>query len=210
MSSIFSCFINNFRMPEPIQSPLNRVVADKFLLIMNLPDCLKNLQNKYVQLMSEAGIKKESIVWSLTKVSVHSINIKADAIPYGGGNYYVSSHTKSPYNDLTFNFKVDNKYANYFTVYEWINLIYNERFCYFNADNITDKIGTDAYSTNLAIVGTDEYNNPTIQWSFTRAFPVDLAALNLDYQSTEEIDCSCQFKFSQMFIKNFLLSDKNA
>lgn len=106
-------------------------------------------------------------------------------------------------------FKIDNKYANYSTIYEWMNLIYHERDGHFNADEITNKIGIDAYATNIAVVGTDEYNNPAIQWTFTRAFPVEIPSLKLDYQNTDEISCSCTFFFSQMYVKNFALTGES-
>jgi hypothetical protein len=58
----------------------------------------------------------------------------------------------------------------------------------------------------MAVVGTDEYDKPVIQWSFTNAFPTEIPSIKLDYQGTGEITCSCEFVFSQMFIKNFHLS----
>ena len=196
-------------MSDIIQSPLNKTISDKFVFIMNLPECLKNLQNKYIQAMSEAGIGRNAISWSLTNVTIPRNSIKAESIPYAGGHYYVSSHTKTPYDALQIEFKIDNKYANYFTIYEWMNLIYNEKAGHYNADKITNKIGTDAYATNIAVVGTDEYNKPAIQWTFTRAFPVEIPSIKLDYQSTEEITCSCTFMFSQMYIKNFALTSES-
>lgn len=196
-------------MSDIIQSPLNKTVSDKFVFIMNLPDCLKNAQHKYIQAMSEAGIGKNAISWSLTNVEIPRISIKSQSIPYGGGHMYISSHTKTPYDALKIEFKIDNKYANYFTIYEWMNLMYHERDGHFNADNLTDKIGIGAYATNIAVVGTDEYNKPAIQWTFTHAFPVEIPSIKLDYQNTSEIDCSCTFMFSQMYVKNFALTGES-
>jgi hypothetical protein len=58
----------------------------------------------------------------------------------------------------------------------------------------------------LSVIGTDEYDKPIIQWTFTHAFPTELPSIKLDYQNTEEIKCSCDFVFSQMYVKNFLLT----
>ena len=58
----------------------------------------------------------------------------------------------------------------------------------------------------ISIVGTDEYDKPIIQWSFTHAFPTELPSIKLDYQNTGEIKCSCSFVFSQMYVKNHLLN----
>ena len=187
------------------QSPLNKTISDKFLFIMNLPDCLKNLNKKYIKSITEAGLGRNTVIWSLTNVTIPRNSIKAQDIPYAGGHLSISSHTKTPYDALQVQFNIDNKYKNYFTIYQWMNLIYHEREGHFNADLITDKIGIDSYGTNIAVVGTDEYNNPVIQWTFTKAFPVEMPALKLDYKETNEISCSCTFKFSQMYVKNFAL-----
>lgn len=191
---------------DVMQSPLNKTLEDKFLFVMNLPDCLKNLKTKYVKQMASAGIGKNAISWSLTNVQIPRESIKAQSMPYAGGHHYVSSHTKTPYDPLKIEFTIDNKYANYFTIYEWMNLIYHEKEGHFDAENLAKgKYGSQAYGTTLAIVGTDEYDKPIIQWTFTHAFPIDLTSIKLDYQNTGEIKCSCDFAFSQMYIKNFLL-----
>lgn len=82
-------------------------------------------------------------------------------MPYAGGHHYVSSHTKSPYDSLKIEFKIDNKYANYFTIYEWLNLIYHEKEGHFDADKLAGgQYGSQTYATSLAVIGTDEYDKP--------------------------------------------------
>lgn len=192
---------------DVFQSPLNKTLEDKFMFVMNLPDCLKNVQSKYIKELSQAGIGKNSICWALTNVQIPRESIKAESMPYAGGHHYVSSHTKSPYDSLKIEFKIDNKYANYFTIYEWLNLIYHEKEGHFDADKLAGgQYGSQTYATSLAVIGTDEYDKPVIQWSFTHAFPTDLSSIKLDYQNTGEITCSCEFVFSQMYIKNFSLT----
>lgn len=193
---------------DVIQSPLNKTLEDKFMFVMNLPDCLKNLRSKYVKNISEIGIGKNAIAWSLSNVQIPRNSIKAQSLPYAGGHHYISSHTKTPYDPLKIEFTIDNKYANYFTIYEWMNLIYHEKQGYFNADNLAgDKIGSQTYATTLSVIGTDEYDKPIIQWTFTHAFPTELPSIKLDYQNTGQLKCSCDFVFSQMYVKNFLLDN---
>ena len=50
----------------------------------------------------------------------------------------------------------------------------------------------------------DEYNNPKIQWIFTYAFPTDMSSISLDYTSTDELEFTVTFVFSQMRIRNIL------
>lgn len=189
-----------------IQSPLNRALTDKFYFLMNLPSALKNLREKYVQNIKEVGIKRESIGWALTKVSTPEINIKAQSIPYAGGNHYISSHVKEPYSPLTIEFKVDNRYANYTTIYEWINYIYDEKYGHFDANNLSPISGIDTYATTVSIVAMDEYNEDVMMWTFKNAFPTKISSLSLDYTTADEMTCSVDFVFSQMYVKNFNLS----
>ena len=118
---------------DVIQSPLNKTIEDKFIFVMNLPECLKNAQSKYIKALSDAGIGKNAISWTLTNVTIPRESIKAESIAYAGGHHYVSSHVKTPYDPLRIEFKIDNKYANYFTIYEWMNLIYHENEGRFDA-----------------------------------------------------------------------------
>jgi hypothetical protein len=86
--------------------------------------------------------------------------------------------------------------------------MYHEKEGHFDAENLAlDKVGSEVYGTQLAVIGTDEYNRPIIQWSFLNAFPTELQSIKLNYQNTGEITCSCSFVFSQMYIKNHLLSN---
>lgn len=196
---------------ETIQSPLNKTYADKFYFIMNMPSALNNLAKKHNLENIRNGINKESIKWNLISASIPSINIKAETHPFAGGNAYVSSHTKTPYDPLTIKFKVDNKYSNYLTVYEWINLIYDESEGHYDALDLSNgKSGLQSYATNVSIVATDEYDNPILQWIFSRAFPTQLSNFELNYQSTEELVCTATFVFSQMKIRNVQAGGLNA
>lgn len=193
-----------------IQSPLNRSHSDRYYFIMNLPEALKDSRNGYVAKNEDNGLGKEAVKWSLYSVDIPSINIKADALKYMGGNVYLSSHTKSPYSPLTISFKVDNKYKNYLTVYEWINFIYNEKEGHFDAENLAKgKSGLDVYGTTISVVAIDEFANPVVQWVFTHAFPTELSPLQLNYQNTSEIECKATFVFSQMMIRNVEISNMN-
>lgn len=187
---------------QTTQSPLNRTFVDKFLFIFEIPEALKELKSVDSQIKSDMGVNKKTIQWSIIKADVPNINIKASATPYAGGNLYVSSHTKSPYDPFKITFKIDSNYLNYFTIYEWLNFIYGESEGHFDTENLTNSTSFKAYSTPVSIVGLDEYNNPVIQWIFTYAFPTDLSSVSLDYTNADEIECTATFVFSQMKIRN--------
>lgn len=190
------------RIAISTESPLNKTFTDKFYFIFELPEALKNLKKVDSISKTELGVNKKSLQWSIVKAEVPNVNIKANAIPYAGGNLHVSSHTKSPYDPFKITFKVDSNYLNYFTIYEWINFIYGEKEGHFNEEKLTNSTSFKSYAVPVSIVGLDEYNEPKIQWIFTYAFPTDLSSLNLDYTSTDEIEFTATFVFSQMMIHN--------
>lgn len=198
---------------EQMQSPLNRARQDKYMFIMNMPAALKDVSKDWVFDRMKLGIDKKSIAWSLVSTNIPSSSIKTQSIKFGGGNMYVSTHTKDPYDSLKITFKIDNKFLNYSTIHEWIDFIRNERKGHYNAENITNKQGIEAYATDISIAMMDEYNKPVMQWLFTHAFPTELAALDLNYQNTDEMTCTATFMFSQMFVENLhinrLLSQNN-
>lgn len=188
---------------KAIQSPLNKAANDKFFFIFTLPPALKNFKKRYVENNAAQGIRKEAVKWSLSGADVPAINIKADAIPFGGGNMYISSHTKSPYDSLTIKMKIDNQYNNYLTAYEWINFIYDESRGHYDANLLAEgKQGVPEYTTNVSLVALDEYNKPVVQWLFTNAFPTQMSSISLNFQSSDEIELTLTFMFSQMKIRS--------
>ena len=189
---------------QSTESPLNKTFADKFYFIFELPEALKNIKTEKTLIKAGLGINKKTVQWSIIKAEVPNINIKANPINYAGGALPVSSHTKSPYDPFKITFKVDSNWLNYFTIYEWINFIYGEKEGHFDEENLTNSKSFTSYAVPVSIVGLDEYNNPVIQWIFTYAFPTDLSNISLDYTSTEEIEFTATFVFSQMRIRNIL------
>lgn len=196
--------MNDNKIIQSSESPLNKTFADKYFFIFELPEALKNLKNNKNIIKNDLGIGKKALQWSIIKAEVPSINIKAAEANYAGGTLRYSTHTKSPYDPFKLTFKIDSNYLNYFTIYEWINFIYGEKEGHFNEENLTKSESFNSYAIPVSIVGLDEYNNPIIQWIFTYAFPTDLSSISLDYTSTEEIEFTVTFVFSQMHIRNIL------
>lgn len=192
------------RIIQSTESPLNKTFADKYYFIFELPEALKNLKTDKAIIKDGLGVNKKALQWSIIKAEVPSVNIKAAEINYAGGTLRYSTHTKSPYDPFKLTFKVDSNYLNYFTIYEWINFIYGEKEGHFDEEDLTDSQSFTSYAIPVSIVGLDEYNNPVIQWIFTYAFPTDLSSISLDYTSTDEIEFTVTFVFSQMRVRNIL------
>jgi hypothetical protein len=192
------------RVIQSTESPLNKTFADKFYFIFELPEALKNLTTDKTIIKAGLGVNKKALQWSIVKAEVPNINIKANAINYAGGSLHLSTHTKSPYDPFKLTFKVDSNWLNYFTIYEWINFIYGEKEGHYDEEGLSETTKFSEYAIPVSIVGMDEYNNPKIQWIFTYAFPTDISSISLDYTSTDEIEFTVTFVFSQMHIRNIL------
>lgn len=180
-----------------IQSPLNKAVVDRYYFIMKLPDCMQKKSSAWVLAQQEKGFDKNTVGWSIKTSNVPSDNIKSQDIGYGGASMTVSSHTKSQYNPLKIEFRIDNRYGNYMVVKEWMDLIQDDMEGYFDSNNIADGDKLGDYATDVTIVALDEFNNPVISWRYTHCFPTDISELSLDYTKSEEIDMTVEFKFSQ-------------
>jgi hypothetical protein len=182
-----------------IQSRLNKTRSDKWVFIFKVPEPMRSMNT--IGTIAKGKIDSEAMQFSLIGCNIPSITVKGITQKYASGNLYVSSHSKDPFDLLTIKFTVDNRFANYVTIYEWLNMIHDESYAYPDPKNLT---GTDFnfknYWTNVGIVGLDEYNVPKIMFTFTQAFPTQLSGWEFDYTRDDEISCSAQFAFSQIHI----------
>ena len=172
---------------------------------------MRDLKTKYTKLTNSVGITKDTIDFSLIGVNIPAIITKSENVPYAGSSIHISSHVRSPYDPVTIKFKIDNSFANYLTIYEWLNFIYNGRVGYFDANNISADHSIASYQTNISVTALDNYQNPLVQWIFTHAYPSNLSTIDYNYQSSDELDCSATFEFAQMFVRHIALEEaKNA
>lgn len=192
-------------MSDAIQSSLNKTFKDKFLFTFNLPEALKNTKTKYIKLSDSVGINKESIDVSLIGVNIPAVNTKSEYVRYAGSGIHVSSHTRSEYDPITIHFKIDNSFANYYTIYEWLNFIYDAKAGYFDSKNLSKEHNLPSYQSNISVTALDNYHNPLVQWIFTHAYPSNLSAIDYNYQSSDELECTATFEFAQMFVRHIKL-----
>ena len=178
------------------QSILNKSRADKFLLIFDVPPILKEISSKFRS--DNKTIVPDSVQFSIYGTAVPEIVVPAVENRYAGNTLYVSSHSKNSYPPVTVKFKVDNEYKNYWTIYNWLNLLHDQREGRYNAREINvDKNFAD-YQTNLTIKGKDEFNNDRIKFTYTKAFPTSLDSIDYDYQNTDELVSGFTFVYSQL------------
>jgi len=178
------------------QSILNKSRADKFLLIFDVPPILKQFSKKYNH--DNKSIVPESVQFSIYGSAVPEITVPAIENRYAGNTLYLSSHSKNSYPPVSVKFKIDNEYKNYWAIYNWLNLLHDQREGKYNAREINiDENFTD-YQTNLTIKGKDEFNNDRIKFTYTKAFPTSINAIDYDYQNSDELVSGFTFVYSQL------------
>jgi hypothetical protein len=189
-------------MPTPIQqSYLNKSRKDKFLLVFDIPPVLKRIQSNYTR--DNNTIIPDSVQFSIFGTMVPGVTVKGVATRYAGDTLYVSSHSKDPYPPVNVKFNVDSGYNNYWTIYQWLNLLHDQKTGQYNELGIQIDGNFSDYQTDISLYGLDEYDNKVIEFKYTKAFPTSLDELSFDSKSSGEMELESGFTFlfSQMHIK---------
>jgi hypothetical protein len=195
-----------------LQATLNRSRNDKFLLVLDLPNALKNSQDTVIQNKYSA----DQIQFTVFGSPVPKISIPEIVLPFGGQTMKVSSNFRSAYPTLDVKFLVGNGYQNYWILWKWLNL-FND------SENSTSEINAPAsfitekdirltnpfsnYISNFTLFALDEFDNKIISFKYTNAFVTSLGQINYSYQDPTEITCDISFAYSQLHVE--LLKDIN-
>lgn len=179
------------------QAILNKARVNKFILILNLPEKLKDNQLFSIKEL------QFSVIGSL----VPEIEINSELLKFSGQKMNIPGYTRNTYSDLVVKFKIDNEWKNYLAIYNWINLFNDDKESILDKGNILDlnKINMSKKYQKLVatqtIIGLDEYNNRLIKFTYTDAYPTKLKNIDFDYTRGDEIDSSATFKFNQFIIE---------
>jgi len=185
------------------QAPLNKNRQDKFILVLNLPEGIKEIVDNITRNTNkiDANSLEISIAGAVTPV----ISVPEKTLPYGAQTIKVSSHARPSYDPLNIDFKVDNEFKNYWAIYKWLDIINDVKTGHFNEDKIIKYTKPNQqlpiYASNLTVYGLDEYENRKIQWDYIGAFPTRLAEINWDYTNEAEIVSSATFEFTKIEAK---------
>jgi len=183
---------------EVLQSQLNKSRKDKFLLILTLPPALKEVNKTGMTERQINALSVDTLQFSIYGDILPKVEIPAVVATYANQSYKLSSYTRPPYEDITVNFTIDNKFNNYWVIYKWLDVLNDDKRSYHDAKNITDgKIQPLNYQANFTLLGLDEFDTPIIKFIYTQAFPVSLDGVNYSYRDAGEIESSFTFAFSQ-------------
>ena len=183
------------------QSPFNKTRKDKFLLVLNFPDGLKDISKKLTR--SNESILPDTIQFSVYGAIVPDVEVPVLNVRYTGQTLAASSHARPPYPACTVNFTVDNRFNNYWTIYKWLDLLTSSDDGIVDKDNILVKNNrTDLmkYAANISIFALDEYDKRTVEFVYTNAFPTSLGGINFNNRDASEIETTFTFNYSRLLV----------
>lgn len=181
-----------------LQSPLNRSSKDKFIMILDLPHVLKSKST------SDPLIDINPLQISIFGTVVPDIIVPEVDVRFAGQNFHLSTYARPNYPPLTINFVVDNDYRNYYVLWKWLDAMNLAIEDYYGG---TASLGNDErvivgnqfeYQTTFSILALNEYNEPALEFKYSKAFLSTLGGINYSYREGEIIEASAQFHFSQL------------
>lgn len=185
------------------QAVFNKARRDKFLAVLDIPIALKDRANRLYRssTCSESfqTLNANSLQFSVYGTPVPSVTVEEISTPYAGQTHKTTSFTRPTYAALTLGCVIDNRFFNYWLLWNWLDL-YNEATSGIFDAAITDPRGSGLadYVTTFTIFGLDEYNNRVVQFTYKNVFITKLSEIEFSYRSTEEIGCTSTFVFDQM------------
>lgn len=180
------------------QSIYNKARVDKFLLVFNIPPILRNFSKTINSVDDGRSVKPDAVQFSVFGSAVPEITVPAIENRYAGNTLYISSHSKASYPPVNVKFTIDNEYNNYWVIYQWLNLLHDQKEGRYNAKDISVDSNFNDYQTDLTIYGLDEFNEKKIAFKYTRAFPTSINTIDYNYQESGEIVSGFTFVYSQM------------
>ena len=183
------------------QSILNKSRLDKFVLIFSLPPALREINVRENSARNSNNVIEDKLQLSVYGAVVPELTVPSIEIPYAGSNLYQSAHAREAYPPVTVNFTADNEFNNYWVIYKWLDLMHNQKTGVYDDAELDPDNEFNNYQTDMTLYGLDEYENKRIEFTYTKAFPVTLGNLEYNYRTSEEIESSFTFVYSQLHTK---------
>lgn len=195
------------------QSQLNKSRLDKFLMVISLPESLRNINTSDLGARSNSKVNDNSMQFSVYGAVIPSVTVPEITEQYAGQSIKVSSHRRPAYDNVSVKFTIDNNFNNYWIIYKWLDLLNNDRESVFDSDNISntrnpstrDKNASltppDLYMTDMTLYAKDEFDKNKVKFTYKNAFPVSLGQIDYNYRTEDEIETSFEFAFSQLLVE---------
>lgn len=194
------------------QAVLNKGRKDKFIMIFTVPDVMKNIISRNIRTDRFADL--DAVQFSLYNCPVPDIKSNHIEVPYSGHVYHTSSYSRPAYEPLVINFAVDNEFNNYWLFWKWLSVLNDPMDSFYAGPKVSgepDKHENDLphgkynFTTNLHVLGMDEYNNAKIRFDYYDCLITTLSKIGYNLRDPDEIDCTCTMTFNKF---NVTLLDK--
>ena len=193
------------------QAVLNKARVDKFLLIITMPEALRNIDERYGN-ETPSKIISEKLQMSVWGNVVPVISVPSVAVPFQGQVPKITSFSRPAYDAVTVNFNVDSEFYNYYVIWKWLALLNDPIKSVFDAANNSGLVdaGTNMlikpnapgyipkYASQISLQPLNEYNQVLGEFTFSQCFATSLNGITFNYQGSEEISSSFTFEFSQL------------
>jgi len=195
------------------QSQLNKSRLDKFLMVIGLPDSLKNINTTDLGARADNKVNENSLQFSVYGAVIPSVTVPEITEQYAGQSIKISSHRRPAYDNVTVKFTIDNNFNNYWIIYKWLDLLNNDRDSVFDFDNISktqspstrDKNKSltppELYMADMTLYAKDEFDKNKVKFTYKNAFPVGLGQIDYNYRTEGEVETTFEFAFSQLMVE---------
>lgn len=187
-----------------LQSPLNTASKDKFILRFDLPFILRKRSE------TDPSLSTDPILMTVHGTVVPDIQVPEVDLRYLGQNLHVSTYARPNYPPLTVNFTVDSRYNNYYVLWEWLDSMNLAIENYYGGTVLRPSdiisIGDQfEYQTTITITALNEYNEPTLEFIYTKAFLSTLGGISYSYREGQTLmEGSATFHYSQLDVKKIV------
>ena len=169
------------------QSVLNNASKDKFILVLDLPAVLKPEFNIDV------------LEFKIFGTIIPAIQTVPHDAPFGGQSYNVTGFTRPPYQPLTVNYVVDNRFSNWYILWKWIDLQNTAMESLYGGSEFEPKLQSiKEYQSTFTTYHIDEYNQKTLSINYTDVFPIMLGSVEYSYRDPTQLESSVTFQFNRL------------
>lgn len=188
-----------------LQSPLNSSSKDKFYLSMELPYILRK------ESATDSNLNVSPILMTVHGTVVPDISVPEVEARFQGQNLHLSTYSRPNYPPITINYCIDNRYNNYYVFWRWLDIMNLAIKDYYggspNTNNGNLLVGDQfEYQTTISIFALDEYNQPVLEFVYSKAFLTSLGGITYSYREGQTLmESSATFHFSQLEVKKKLI-----
>lgn len=107
------------------QTVLNKSRVDKFVLIIDTPNVLKDFETDSAR--TQELLNRDKMQYSIIAQNMPAHTIPAVGIPFRGQTPHVTSQAREEYPPVKVQFTIDNNFDNYFFIWKWLSILNNVR-----------------------------------------------------------------------------------